>query len=130
MRKLHGFAYILGVSLLGIGVATVITNPDRASYEAYASRRLTAYLQENVCGKAGILEDPCEAAIRDNQSQIQQFIANGTERQNFLFISIYTTNLSVDELLPSIARGLVPSYRFETVGVFSSFYTYRADRLR
>ncbi|GAB4227498.1 MAG: hypothetical protein Kow00121_56240 [Elainellaceae cyanobacterium] len=130
MKRLHGYAYILGASLLGIGVATIVTNPDQDSYEAYASQRLSIYLQDNVCNRASILESTCESALRDNQPQIQQFITQGTERQNYLFWSVYRTNLSVDELLPSVVQGLVPSYHFETVGIFSSFYTYRAEQIR
>jgi hypothetical protein len=129
MKNLRGLAYVIGASLLGIGVATFVTNPDQSSYEAYATRRLTAYLDEQVCAKAGILSNVCESALRDNQSQIKQFIANNTDRQNFLFWSIYKTDLAAGELLPSALQDAVPAYHFETVGLFSSFYTYTAERL-
>jgi hypothetical protein len=128
MKNLHGLAFILGASLLGIGVATFVTNPDQASYETYATRRLTAHLQDQVCPQAGILEDVCNSALRDNQPQIRQFIADNTERRNFLFWSIYETNLSAGELLPTVIRTVIPEYHFETIGVFSSFYTYEAKR--
>lgn len=129
MKNLRGLAYILGVSLLGIGVATVVTNPLQASYEIYATRRLTAYLEENVCIKAGILSDVCDSALRDNQPQIKQFISTNTDRQNFLFWSIYKTDLDAGNLLPSALRGAVPAYHFESIGIFSSFYTYQAEKL-
>lgn len=129
MKNLRGLAYIIGVSLLGVGVATIVTNPDQAGYERYAAQRLTVYLQENACAKAGILEDTCESALRDNQDQLRQFISTNTERHNYGLWSIYETNLSPDDILPSAVSGLLPSYHFETVGVFSSFYTYKADRI-
>lgn len=129
MKNLRGLAYILGASLLGIGVATFVTNPAQASYETYATRRLTAHLSENVCTKAGILADVCRSALSDNQSQIKQFISNNTDRQNFLFWSVYKTDLAAGDLLPSALRDAVPAYHFETVGIFSSFYTYEAERL-
>lgn len=129
MKNLRGLAYILGASLLGIGVATFVTNPDQASYETYATRRLTAHLEENVCVRAGILAELCDSALRDNQAQIKRFISTNTDRQNFLFWSVYKTDLAAGELLPSALQGSIPSYHFETVGIFSSFYTYQAERL-
>lgn len=129
MKSSRGFAYVVGVCLLGIGVATAVTNPGQASYEAYATRRLTAYLQDEVCPKAGILEDTCSSALVDNQAQIRQFVGRNTERQNFVFWSIYQTELSLGDALPSIVSDLVPSYYFESVGIFSSFYTYKAERI-
>jgi hypothetical protein len=129
MKNLRGLSLILGASLLGVGIATLVTNPDRASYETYATRRLTAHLQDEVCPQAGILEDLCDSALRDNQPQIQEFIANNTERENFLFWSIYKTELSAGDLVPGAIRSVVPAYYFETVGVFSSFYTYEAKQI-
>jgi len=129
MKNLRGLAYILGASLLGIGVATFVTNPDQASYEIYATRRLTVHLEENVCIKAGILAEICNSALRDNQPQIKQFIASSTDRQNFGLWSIYTTDLSAGDLLPAALQGAVPDYHFETVGIFSGFYTYKAERI-
>lgn len=128
--KFQGLLYFLGASLLGIGVATAVTNPGQARYEDYASQRLTTYLEQEVCPKAGVLESPCRGALRDNQSQIKKFIADNTDRQNFLFWSIYKTNLSPGELLPPVVSGLLPAYHFETVGVFSSFHIYKAEKVQ
>lgn len=129
MKNLRVLAYILGASLLGIGVATFVTNPQQSSYEVYATRRLTTYLGANVCTEAGILSSVCNSALNDNQSQIKKFIATNTDRQNFLFWSIYKTDLAAGDLLPSALQDAVPAYHFETVGIFSSFYTYEAERL-
>lgn len=128
--KLQGLAYILGASLLGIGVATAVTNPAPDRYEAFAAQKLSAYLQQNVCGKAGVLEDTCGSAIKDNQPQLKKFIADNTQRQNFLFWSVYKTDLAPGELLPPVVGSLLPAYHFETVGVFSSFHIYKADKVK
>ncbi|NJO41253.1 MAG: DUF4359 domain-containing protein [Cyanobacteria bacterium CRU_2_1] len=130
MKNLKAVAYFLAASLLGIGVATAVTNPNRESYENYATRRITAHLQENTCTDAGLLKSVCSSFLEDNQAQINEFVAVNTKQQNFLFWSIYKTDLSLKESLPSIAKDLIPSYHFETVGIFSSFFTYRAQRIR
>lgn len=127
--KLQGLAYILGASLLGIGVATAVTNPSPERYEIFAAQTLSAYLQKNVCSKAGVLENTCESAIQDNQPQLKKFIADNTQRQNFLFWSIYKTDLAPGELLPPVVGGLLPAYHFETVGVFSGFHIYQANKV-
>ncbi|WP_416667588.1 DUF4359 domain-containing protein [Egbenema bharatensis] len=129
MKNLRGLLYVVGASLLGIGVATVVTNPRQAQYEEYATRQLSAYLQQNVCPNAAILDSLCRSAVRDNQAQIRGLIAANTERQNYLFWSVYQTELAPGELLPPVIGGTLPAYHFESVGVFSSFHTYRADRI-
>ena len=129
MKNIRGLLLIVGASLLGIGVATVVTNPGQAQYEDYATRQLTAYLQQNVCPNTAILDGICSSALRDNQSQIRRFISTNTERQNYLFWSVYQTDLAPGELLPSVIGDTLPAYHFETIGVFSSFHTYKADRI-
>lgn len=128
--KLKGLAYVLGASLLGIGIATLITNPSPERYERYAAEKLSLYLQDNLCAQAGVLESTCESALISNQTQIQNLIADNTDRQNFGFWSVYTTDLNPGELLPAVISGLLPAYHFETVGVFSSFYTYEAEEVK
>ncbi len=106
-----------------------VTNPGQADYELYAVDRLSEYLESNACGQASeVLRPQCESLLADNQDQIQQIIAESTQRQNYGVVSIYTTNLSFEQYLPPFLSQLLPSYRFETVGVFRNFYTYRLDR--
>lgn len=126
---MRGLLYVIGASLLGIGVATVVTNPGQAPYETYATQQLSTYLQQEVCPNTVIIDNLCRSAVRDNQSQIRQFIATNTERQNYLFWSIYKTDLAPGELLPPAIGSSLPAYHFETIGIFSSFHTYKADRI-
>jgi hypothetical protein len=122
-------AYLVGIVLLGLGGVAAITNPDPKTYEEFAARQLSQYLKENTCAKAGLaLQSSCGSLIEDNQAQIQQLISTNTERQNFLLLSIYKTDLSPGELLPDFLSNLLPSYHFETVGAFSHFQVYKIKK--
>jgi hypothetical protein len=123
MKGIKIGASIVGLALVGVGVALALTNPGQAAYDDYATAELTAYLEENACSKApsflgNLLQVQCAELLEDNQDEIKQLISESTQRQNFLILSIYKTNLSVSSLLPA--------YEFETVGVFQDFYTYKA----
>jgi Domain of unknown function (DUF4359) len=129
MKTLKVGVFLFGMVLVGVGVAMAVTNPDQTGYEEYATQKLTQYLRDNTCAKAGdSLEDPCNQLIDQNQAEIKEFITANTERENFGVLSLYKTDLSLSPILPPFVSALVPSYHFETVGVFSSFYTYEAAR--
>jgi len=110
-------------------VAMAVTNPSQASYEEYATQQLTAYLRDNTCADAGeLLKDGCSKLLNENQSEIKKLISANTQHQNFGVVSLYKTDLSVGELLPSFLGKLVPSYHFETVGVFGNFRVVEAKK--
>ncbi|MBI4784480.1 MAG: DUF4359 domain-containing protein [Oscillatoriophycideae cyanobacterium NC_groundwater_1537_Pr4_S-0.65um_50_18] len=120
---------LLGLVLVGLAAATALTNPDQAAYERFAAQKLGEYLQEDTCAKAGIaLQAPCNSLVKSNQSQIQNLISANTQRQNFLFLSIYKTDLVPGELLPDFLSGALPSYHFETAGILSSFHVYKVEK--
>jgi len=121
--------YLVGMALAGLGIAMAATNPSQASYEEYATQQLATYLRENTCADAGeLLKDGCKQLLNENQSEIKELISANTQRQNFGVVSLYQTDLSVGQLLPSFLGKLVPSYHFETVGVFSSFHIVKAKK--
>jgi Domain of unknown function (DUF4359) len=121
--------YLVGLVLVGLGVTMAVTNPSQASYEEYATQQLSAYLKDNTCADAGeLLRAGCNQLLNENQSEIQQLISANTERQNFGVVSVYKTDLSVGELLPSFLRSAVPSYHFETVGVLNGFHVVKAKK--
>lgn len=121
--------YLVSMALVGLGAAMAVTNPSQASYEEYATQQLAAYLRDNTCADAGeLLKDGCNKLLNENQSEIKGLISANTQRQNFGVVSLYKTDLSVGELLPSFLGKLVPSYHFETVGVFSSFHVVEAKK--
>ena len=131
MKGFKTAAIVGGVVLAGVGVAMAVTNPAQTAYEEYAVQKLTEYVKGNFCQKAGFFENQCAAIVDSGQSEFKQAIAQNTQRQNFIFFSIYTTNLSVTPLLPSRLTSVLPalpSYQFETAGVLQSFYTYQAKQ--
>ncbi|MDX2214691.1 MAG: DUF4359 domain-containing protein [Oculatellaceae cyanobacterium bins.114] len=128
MKGLTIGAYLVGAALVGVGVAMALTNPGQAAYDEYATEQLTQYLKDNACTQApslfgNRLQEQCGELLDDNQSKVRQFISRNTERQNFLILSVYKTDLAIAELGP-----LLPSYHFETIGVFQQFYIYKAAK--
>jgi hypothetical protein len=122
-------AGVIGIAVLALAGGMAVTNPGQATYEEFAVARLTKVLKEEACQKLGFgLEEQCPEWVDDNQAEIKQFVAQNTQRQNFIIFSLYTTDLSVRSLLPSIPfLSSLPSYHFETVGAFQTFYTYKAN---
>lgn len=114
-----------GIVLLGVAGAMAVTNPDKPAYDDYATERLTLYLKDDLCAKAPVifgvaLQNQCRETVNNNQSQLEQIISANTNQQNFLLFSLYKTDLSIGPPLPS--------YHFETIGVFYNFYTYKAEQ--
>lgn len=125
MKSLRIITYLGAAALVGLGVAMATTNPSRPAYEEYAVQRLTAYLKTDVCPKVpklveNLLHRDCTVLVDSNRPKIQQIVSENTQRQNFIFFSIYRTDLAVNSF--------IPFYHFETVGVFKKFYTYTAEK--
>ena len=111
---------MVGTALTASCGGMILTNPGSAAYQEYAVEKLNLELKERACSKVGGFRGACHAIVARLRPQMGGIIFQGTERQNFLFFSIYSTNLS---LHPSL-----PSYHFETVGVFYNFYIYKGEK--
>lgn len=113
----------LGIaSVTGLGSVMAVTNPSQAAYEAYVTQEMVTFLDQNVCAeapKAFDLRRDCKLMLKTNRSQIKQFIADGTQRHNYVFFSVYTTDLAVASFLPT--------YQVETIGAFRQFHVYDTD---
>ena len=125
MKTLRIITYSCGAALAGLGVLMAVTSPSQPAYEEYAVQRLTEYLKKDVCTKApkafgGLLQRNCGVLVDSSRPQMQQIVSQSTQRQNFIFFSVYRTDLSVNSLLPS--------YHIETVAAFQNFYTYKAQQ--
>lgn len=125
MKKRNLLGYAIAAVLAAVGIGMAASNPAPEAYDDYATEQLTLYLKDNACTQApnvlgDFLQTQCAAILQDNQEQIRRLIANNTDRQNWLLLSIYKTDLSVSDLLPS--------YHFETIGVFGNLYTYKAEQ--
>ncbi len=87
---------IAGVVLLaGLGSALVLNNPDQEAYEGFATQALIDYAEQNLCKKVPFLgAAQCKSVIVSNQAEVRKLITEGTHRQNYIFFSIYATDLS------------------------------------
>jgi uncharacterized protein YceK len=113
-----------GVGLVGLGSAMAIANPDQKMYERYATVQITNYVKTSVCSQGqnilgNLIQQPCNSLVETVKPQIQEIVIKNTQRQDYIFFSIYYTNLSLGSLVP-----FAPSYQIETVGAFNNFYSY------
>lgn len=125
MKSSRIITYIGAAALAGLGVVMATTNPSQGNYEVFAVQQLTAYLKKDVCTQApnifeNFLRRNCGILVDASRPQIQQIISETTQRQNFVFFSIYRTDLFVNSF--------IPAYQFETVGAFQNFYIYAAEK--
>lgn len=134
MGFLKTAAMLTGIAIVGVGGILVATNPSRADYEQYATDRLTAYLQTEVCADAPsilgeladvseLLSQQCQTFIQDNRTQIESLVSSSTTQTDLWVLTIYQTTLQV----PGI-EGL-PAWEFESVGIFQRFVTYKAAQV-
>ncbi len=125
MRLSTIMTYVVGVGLVVLGVTMAKTNPSQAEYEEYAVQRLTKYLKSDVCKKTpkmleNLIKLDCNKLVDSANPQVRELVAATTERQDFIIFSIYHTDLKLNSWLPS--------YTFESVGAFETFYTYSAEQ--
>ena len=135
MKSVRTAALLTGVTaLLGIGIASAVTNPGEAAYSKYAAEQLGTYLKDNICSQVPTaldLRKRCLSLAENNRGEMEQLVAENTQRQDYVFFSTYKTDLTVNSLLPpylSIGGSLLPAYHFETIAAFNTFYTYKAQR--
>lgn len=124
MKFLQVVAAIGGVALVGLGVSMALTNPAKESYQEYAVETLSTYLKDEACMQApsvfgNALRSQCKSLVDTGRPQIEQIIAQSTQQHNFIFFSVYRTDLEIGPF--------IPAYQFDTLGVFQNFYIYRAE---
>ena len=117
---------ICGITLTGLGILLLLTNPGSKEYQSYASQALNSYLKDNACTQlppeiSSLLKSHCHSLVDSLRPQLAQIIDRQTIRQNFILFSIYQTDLS----LPST----LPDYQVKTLGVFKQFYIYESEQL-
>lgn len=94
------------IASLCLGGVMIFSNPDQNSYLSYASKQ--------VCRNAeGGMLTLCQGFLMISQPMIQQAIDATTKRQNFIFFSLYMTNLPGD-------------IKFTTIGVLGNFITFKS----
>ena len=124
MKGINPIVYVGGAALVGVGIAMAAMNPSPEAYEDYAALQLGQYAKTDLCPKGqntfgDLFQGKCSQLVEAVQPQLRSLIAQTTQRQNLGVVSIYRTELAIPFL---------SSYEFETVGVFNSFYTFKAEK--
>lgn len=120
MKRPNTIKYLGGAALAGLLAAMAIANPSQAAYNEFATRTLSSYLRKEICGAQKnvpdlldtLLSSGCRWLVESQQPGIKQYLAANTQRQNLIFLSLYTTDL--------------PSHRIKTVGILQKFFIYQA----
>jgi Domain of unknown function (DUF4359) len=117
-----------GLGLVGLGVAMAMTNPAPEAFAEFALQQL----REEGCREIPFgLASRCPQFIDDNRPQLQRLMLNNTKRQDFGLFSLYQTELSTRSLVPDFPLMLMlPTFRFQTVGVLGNFYLFEAKKAR
>ncbi|MBD1911532.1 MULTISPECIES: DUF4359 domain-containing protein [unclassified Leptolyngbya] len=131
-----GGAIALGV----VGAILVATNPQQSRYNEYATAKLVTYLNDSFCADlpnlfGNDLQEQCVELVAENHSELQEIVAENTQRQNFGVVSLYRTQLRTEELLPEdvksfVPASMLPTYEVESIGGLQQFWTYRAEQQR
>ncbi|MCL1468340.1 DUF4359 domain-containing protein [Argonema galeatum] len=125
MKSLNILKSVGILALAGLGLSMALGNPSQSDYEEYALAQLTVYLKNNVCTEApkgfhNFLARQCTILVDTGRPKLKRIVAENTYQLNFIFFSIYRTELSISPFLPG--------YRFGTVGAFQNFYIYQAEK--
>jgi Domain of unknown function (DUF4359) len=121
MKKLK----IGAIALISLGGIMLFTNPGKEEYNDYAYTKLNTEIESNFCkkpelpkflqGVGSAVGDACQAAIKQGilvtKNDIKKVIDDTTTRQNFIVLSIYTTDIS--------------GRTFRTAGAFGNFFTFQ-----
>ncbi len=121
-HRISAKGWLVGLGMTAIatvGGVMAVMNPSEAAYEAFATQEVVKLLDDHVCAeapKAFNLKQECKSLLISRRSDIKQFIADNTHYQNFIFFSLYTTDVGV--------APLTPTYRVEAIGLFRQFHVY------
>ncbi|MEM7796907.1 MAG: DUF4359 domain-containing protein [Cyanobacteria bacterium P01_C01_bin.118] len=112
----------LGIAGLGaLAAVLIVTNPTQDRYNTFAADTLrnevrSSFCQaqelDNILGSLGkALGNICEAALEEGsligEDDLNDFIEDNTQRQNFWLFSLYTTE--------------IPAVQVRTLGIFNRF---------
>ena len=114
-RSPASFLFALGSGLvLATSLILFVTNPSSQKYEKFATEQLVLYAKENICSQdsnsleEAIKSQVCNLMIDTGRIQMPGLIRETTQRKNYLFFSVYETDLLL--------------YEFEILGIFNKFY--------
>lgn len=126
MKPFTIFLGVLGAGLVGLGAVMAATNPEEAAFEEFAVQKLKT---EGCKEIPSMLRDQCPGFVDTNKAELKKLIIRNSDRQNYFFFSIYSTNLSARSVFPGVPFFIkLPSFQLETVGMFGKFYIYDAEK--
>jgi hypothetical protein len=130
--KILGLGF--GVTIVGIGVGLGVTNPPPEDYVDFATVRATEYIETEACTKelplvGNSFQDECIQAVKSEpiQDRLRATIVANTERQNYLILSFYRTEVAIQDLVPLIPADFLPTYQVQTIGALNQFRIYEAQ---
>lgn len=125
-RDAIGWGLLLGALAAGLA----FTNPGPAAFEEYAAGRLTALLRDELCRENGlplmlrlVIQD-CPAVVEAQRPVLGRLAALQTRRRNLILLSLYSSDLGGQQLLPSWR---LPRYKALTLAVAGRFVVLRAS---
>ncbi|MEC4891638.1 MAG: DUF4359 domain-containing protein [Oscillatoria sp. PMC 1051.18] len=112
------------IALTLLSGVMVATNPNQQAYAEYASEKLVSQIKDATCQQRelpqflqGVFDgagDICRNAIASSGNvvslPIQAIVNRTTKRQNFVILSVYTTEL--------------PNTKITSLGAFGNFITF------
>ena len=113
---------------VGVGLGLVVTNPSMKDYEEHAGEQLVAFLSSELCQGEGLpmvlqlwIRD-CPGLVASQQAAFADLAVNFTSRLNLGVISLFTTKIGGQRLLPGLT---LPEVEVLTLGVAGQFVLLR-----
>ena len=113
---------------LGVGLGLVVTNPSMEDYEEHAGEQLVAFLSTELCHGEGLpmvlqlwIRD-CPGLVASQQTALAALSVNVTSRLNLGVVSLFTTKIGGQPLLPGLT---LPKVEVLTLGVAGQFVLLR-----
>ncbi len=113
--------------LIGCGLVLALSNPPIKDYRLYAGRKFSHLLSQKLCIDSHfkmlstIVGKDCEVLVTAQQPVFEYLTEKFTTRTNYVFFSIYQTQIGGDALIPNL---LLPTYQFSTFAFVGQFFTF------
>jgi hypothetical protein len=121
---------LLGVTAVSAGlVGLAVTNPGPAAFEDFAAQTLTELASEEVCRYDGLpllarlVIQNCPELVRSQRKILGRLARERSRRYNFGVLSIYSTRVGGDQVLPNWR---LPTYEAVTLAAAGHFLVIRS----
>lgn len=119
-----------GLLLGSLGAGLALTNPGPAAFEEFAGLRLASLLRDELCREDGmpmmlrLVIQNCPAMVEAQTPVLGKLAALQTRRRNLGLLSLYSTSLGGQQVLPNWR---LPRYEALTLAVAGRFVVVRAS---